>query len=185
MAAATEVSGRSGERGVELPQPAAQHNPVQAAIRQTATPNAPAPTAFVATPAGQPGFADDVGQRVMLFARRGESKAELILTPPQLGRVEVSLTISAEQATAQFVANSQSARDALEQAMPRLREMLAEAGIQLGQSSVGTRSEQHAGDGRQGARYHGGDHISNPADAVRNGARPWTTAATGLIDTFA
>ncbi|MCP5237183.1 MAG: flagellar hook-length control protein FliK [Zoogloeaceae bacterium] len=180
-----DIRARSGEHGLDLQQPAMPNQPIQASIRQASTFSAPMPTAFVSTPAGHPGFADDVGQRVLLFAGRGESKAELILTPPNLGRVEVSLTISAEQATAQFVATSQSARDALEQAMPRLREMLADAGIQLGQSSVGTRSEQQPGDGRQSSRYPLGDQTSNSADAATAGVRQWTGTAIGLIDTFA
>ncbi|MCB1926990.1 MAG: flagellar hook-length control protein FliK [Rhodocyclaceae bacterium] len=180
-----DIRARSGEHGPDLQQPAMSNQPIQASIRQASTLSAPTPTAFVSTPAGHPGFADDVGQRVLLFAGRGESKAELILTPPNLGRVEVSLTISAEQATAQFVANSQSARDALEQAMPRLREMLADAGIQLGQSSVGTRSEQQAGDGRQSGRHPFGEQTSISADAATAGVRPWTGTAIGLIDTFA
>ncbi len=152
--------------------------------RSVATSAAPTPTAFISTPADQSGFADEVGQRVVLYAGRGESKAELILTPAHLGRVEVSLTVSAEQATAQFLASSNAAREALEAALPRLREMLAEAGIHLGESQVGTQSEQQGGDGRRGGGFRGSDFASG-ADTMSEGSRHWIRQGNGMIDTFA
>jgi len=173
------------EGGADMTQSGSPAGAAQAGLRQVATAPAPNPTAFIATPADQAGFADELGQRVVLFAGRGESKAELILTPAHLGRVEVSLTVSADQATAQFLATSNAAREALEQAMPRLREMLAEAGIHLGESSVGTRSEQQAREGGRSGGYGRGDVLAGGAEVQAAGAGHWVRQGNGLIDTFA
>jgi len=62
--------------------------------------------------------------------------AEIRLDPAELGSVHVKVAMSGESATINFVVQSQQARDAVDTATPRLREMLAEKGIELGQSSV-------------------------------------------------
>ena len=80
-----------------------------------------------------------------------ESHAELTLTPPQLGKVEISITISGEQTSAQFVAATPAARELIEQSLPRLREILEQSGINLGQTDVGTSSQPgSSGEGRRG-----------------------------------
>ncbi len=91
----------------------------------------------IAQPVGAAGWDREVGQRIVWMANRSEGKAELVLTPPQMGRIEVSLTVSGDQATASFASANPVVREALESALPRLREVLAEAGIQLGQTQVG------------------------------------------------
>ena len=157
-----------------------------AAMRSHGSPAAQPMPAYIATPAGQPGWAEDVGNRVVLLAGRDESAAELILTPPQLGRVEVSIRVSGEHTTAHFVAATPAARDALEQAMPRLREVLAEAGISLGDANVNTQAQQQRGEGGNGGghyrpRYENGIAGEGPV-AVSQGL---LRRSDGLVDTFA
>ena len=123
---------------------------------------------------------------MVLFAGRGESRAELILTPPHLGRVEVSLTVSGDQTTAQFVAATPAARDALEQALPRLREMLAQAGITLGESNVNTQQGREDRESGRNQAYRGtaaigaGIEMGAPGSSAR-----WLGQSNGLVDTFA
>ena len=66
--------------------------------------------------------------------------AELTLNPPHLGNVEVRLSLSGNEAGAHFFAAQPSVREAIEAALPRLREMLAEAGLSLGQTQVSAES---------------------------------------------
>ena len=139
----------------------------------------------VATPAGRDAWAEDVGNQVRWMLGRAESKAELVLTPPNMGKLEVSITLNGDQTTAQFVASSQAARDALEQALPRLREILQQAGISLGQTNVSTSGEQGAGGegSERGARS--GRGIETSAD-TSEGASPntWLRQHDGMVDTF-
>ncbi|MFT6988397.1 MAG: flagellar hook-length control protein FliK [Paraglaciecola sp.] len=90
--------------------------------------------------------------------------AEIRLDPAELGSVHVKVALSGESATINFVVQSQQARDALDTATPKLREMLAEKGIELGQSSVRQESDgqQSQGDGQsasQGSRSK--DEVEN------------------------
>jgi flagellar hook-length control protein FliK len=150
---------------------------------------APLPQLPVPTPVGQRVWAEDVGDRVVWMLGRHESKAELVLTPPHLGRLEVSLQLSGEQTSAHFVAATAAARDALEQAMPRLREVLQQAGIQLGQTNVSTSGQQqpqHGAPGRPGgASSNGGDGGAVELPRVAALMPAWSRGGAGRVDTFA
>lgn len=144
----------------------------------------------VSTPAGSRGWSAEVGNQVVWMLGRNESKAELVLTPPSLGKLGVSIQVNGEQTTAHFVAASQAAREALEQAMPRLREVLQQAGIQLGQTNVSTSGDQPAQDGRDDSASsrsgRGGDREEPGLGPVRaSDASVWTRSGDGVIDTFA
>lgn len=144
----------------------------------------------VPTPAGQRAWAEDVGNRMMWMVGRHESKAELVLTPAHLGKLEVSIQINGDQTTAHFVAASSAARDALEQAMPRLREVLQQAGINLGQTNVSTSGDQRAqqdggaGGSRRG-RGPGADDIRADGLLASSAPSSWSHAGRGMVDTFA
>lgn len=142
----------------------------------------------VTTPAGQQAWAEDVGNRVMWMVGRAESKAELVLTPPSLGKLEITISLNGDQTTAQFVAASQAARDALEQAMPKLREILAQSGISLGQADVSTSGEQQAAQDEAARRSnggHGGNGFGDDAGSEAAPAQRWVRQAEGMVDTFA
>ena len=161
---------------------AAIHAAALANLRGESTPTAAAPLPLhVATPAGSPAWPEEVGSRVSWMVRQHESQAELTLTPPQLGRIEVSITVSGEQTSAQFVTATPAARELIEQNLPRLREILEQSGISLGQADVGT----------SGQRGEGGQHtprgrLGGDANAASPGAPAlWQRRGEGLVDTFA
>jgi len=149
-----------------------------------------APQFSVPTPAGNSAWAEDVGNRIVWMAGKDLGKAELILTPPHLGRVEVSLSVSGDQASASFVAATPAAREALEQALPKLRELMSQAGIDLSQANVSANNAgqqgaqeqrssggRRAGGGQTGIGTDGGDIAAVPPSRIRSG--------NGLVDTFA
>ena len=65
-----------------------------------------------------------------------------------------------------FVADSAAARDAIEQSLPRLREMLAQSGLQLAHSDVSSQS-QGSGDSQRDAAVGGSRQAA--ADDTGNG----------------
>ncbi|MCC5854632.1 MAG: flagellar hook-length control protein FliK [Idiomarina sp.] len=68
--------------------------------------------------------------------------AEMRLDPPELGRLQIRLQMTGEQAIVTFQVSSPQAREAVEQALPRLKEMLEEQGIQLADANVREESQQ-------------------------------------------
>jgi len=77
-----------------------------------------------------------LSSRVVWMAREGVQQAELRLNPANLGPVEVKLHMNNDQANVTFVAQNAATRDALEQALPRLRESFQENGMDLANADV-------------------------------------------------
>ena len=142
----------------------------------------------VYTPAGQKGWADEMSVRLSWLAQRGESKAELVLSPPNMGKLGVSLHMNGDQMTAQFVAASAATRDMLEQAMPRLRELLQQANIELAQADVSTGDNPqqlfrgHAGEGEGSGAGHSRRSLSGGQAA---GGDMTSTIATNTASSLA
>lgn len=151
-------------------------------------------SAPVATPVGAPGWDREVGEKIVWMAGRLDSRAELVLNPPNMGRIEVSLSINGDQANAAFVSTNPAVREALENAVPRLREILQDAGISLGQAQVGAESFQQSANNRENGdnASRGGSNARTADSAMPNGliaggstSAQWLRRGNGLVDTFA
>jgi flagellar hook-length control protein FliK len=70
-------------------------------------------------------------QRVSLMVGQKLQSAEIQLNPRNLGPMEVQLSIQQDQASVIFSSQHAVVREAIESALPKLREMLEEMGIQL------------------------------------------------------
>jgi flagellar hook-length control protein FliK len=100
--------------------------------------------------------------------------------------------MNGDQATATFTSANASVREALENAMPRLREILQGSGVSLGQTDVGAESsQQSAGRGENGdnpARGRGRDVDTAAPHGLalgENAPADWLRRGDGLVDTFA
>lgn len=93
--------------------------------------------------------ADQLAKRVQMMMSKNLKNIDIRLDPPELGRMHIRMNMQGDGATVHFTVANQHAREALEQTMPRLREMLAQQGVQLGDTSV---QQQSAG---QQQRYTG------------------------------
>jgi flagellar hook-length control protein FliK len=111
-----------------------------AAALQAASPTRPsalgATTLTIHAPVGSAAFADEVGARATSLAQSGITQAQLQLNPADMGPVQVHITLQAGQASVWFGANHADTRAALEQSLPRLRELFAGAGMPLTDSGV-------------------------------------------------
>ncbi len=94
----------------------------------------------ISSPLGSSGWSEEFSQKISWMGTQRNQVAELHLNPPNLGPLDVVLKISDNQATAMFTSPHSAVRDAVENAMPRLREMLADNGITLGNTMVSDQS---------------------------------------------
>ncbi len=120
----------------------------------------------VDAPVRSPAFAGELGEKIVWLAGRQGQIAEISLNPPQMGALEVRLTVSGGEAGAQFFSVNPVVRDAIEAALPRLRELMAQAGIALGEAQV-----------RDEAFTRG----RNPEASDRNASAPGESGAGGGI----
>ena len=114
--------------------------PSAESAKYSATQESAAPRYFtLQTPVGQPGWDAEVGNRIRWMVGQNNSGLELRLNPPELGSIEVKLATEGERTSVTFFAANPAARDALEAALPRLREMFAESGMELANADVAER----------------------------------------------
>jgi flagellar hook-length control protein FliK len=143
----------------------------------------------ISTPVTQDKWADEFSQKITWLASSNKDQtAELHLNPPQLGPLDVVIKVSGDQATALFTSPHAAVRDAIEQAMPKLRDMLADNGIMLGNATV---SDQQAprDQGQSGTQRSSVSPISDirtTAVASNSTARVSPISRhNGIVDTFA
>ena len=128
-----------------------------------------------------------LGEKIVWMAAGAQQTASLTLNPPNMGPLQIVLNISNDQATASFFSAQPEVRQALEAAFPRLREMMNEAGIQLGEATVSADTpKQNDTPDRQAQRvasaFPGMEESSTPGVILQ---APVATSGRGLVDTFA
>jgi len=106
--------------------------------------------------------ADQMAERVQVMLSKNLKNIDIRLDPPELGKMHIRMNMNSDGATVHFTVANQHARDALEQSMPRLREMLNNQGVQLGDTSV---QQQNSG---QQQRYAAGGNGSGAQSASSN-----------------
>ncbi len=91
-------------------------------------------------PPQHPGWNQSVGERLQWMVGQNLQSADIRLDPPELGSLEVRIQIHKDHASITFAAPNQQVRDALESAVPRLREMMNDIGLSLGDVNVSQES---------------------------------------------
>jgi flagellar hook-length control protein FliK len=147
---------------------------------------------------GTDAWNDQVGQKVIYMVGAEDQTASLTLNPPDLGPLQVVLSVSNGQADVTFSSNQLEVRQALENALPRLQEMMSESGIALGNATVNAgmsngqaQQDQAAAAGGFGRGNRGRGNGGNGDDGTAGEAtvRPATRTARigdrGMVDTFA
>ncbi|MCP3867723.1 MAG: hypothetical protein GY703_06430 [Gammaproteobacteria bacterium] len=94
-------------------------------------------------PFGAKNWGQSVGDRVLWMVGQNVQGASLRITPPNLGTVEIQVTMQNDQASINFTAQNAAVKEALEAALPRLREMFNETNLQLANVDVSHRESQH------------------------------------------
>ena len=102
----------------------------------TLAPQALPPT--VTTALDTPNWQHDFGTRVVWLAKNDQQVAQININPPQLGPVQISISLNGDQASATFASPHAEVRQAIQDSLPQLRELFSTAGISLGQANVGT-----------------------------------------------
>ncbi|MEM6809854.1 MAG: flagellar hook-length control protein FliK [Pseudomonadota bacterium] len=139
---------------------------------------------------GEGGWGRQFAERVGWVIQARLPQAQLTLNPEHLGPIEMAIEVEEVQARVQFTAAHAVTRDAIEQSLPRLREMLEQQGLELSQADVS--ADTGAGStGREpeDTERSGALDAQTDADATERGDSPVTEPVVrlrtrGLIDTF-
>lgn len=135
-------------------------------------------------------FASELGQRVVTMVEHGAHDARLRVHPEHLGPIEIRVRLDGDSAQVTFHSAHAAVRDALADAVPRLRELLGAAGFGLGHVDIGAGDPQWAGtsDGRADdtrAADPNARESSTGAPVERDEPERVVAVTRGLVDTFA
>jgi flagellar hook-length control protein FliK len=144
----------------------------------------PTPTLKVHASVDSAEFAQGLSDRVSWMVGNGLNGAKLQVNPPQLGPIELRISVTGDHAHVSMMAHSTVTRDALESSTPKLREMLGAQGF--GQVSVDI-SQRSFQDRSAYAQPYARTSSTNTSAAVA----PVSTASStprsslGVVDAYA
>lgn len=131
-------------------------------------------------------FGEELAQKMSLFVGKGLQSAQLILNPAELGPLEIKLHLHKDQAQIQVQSSVPMVRELVEASAQRLRDMLAEQGVELSRFDVGAR---HSGkeQGNNGQGREAGGSAGEPGDETASGSTAQTLVLKSdqLVDFYA
>ena len=145
----------------------------------------------IETPVGQADWGDKLVGKLSWLTARNMSVAEIHLTPPDMGPMEVKVRVQNEQANITVHAANPVVREQLEQQSHRLRDMLGEQGLDLTQFDVSDQPQQRSGeqesgdDQGSGGRAGSGDLQLAEVDEADLQAGSLDLSWKGEVDLFA
>lgn len=144
-------------------------------------------TTTIDRPVMDKAWGTELQEKVLWMTNRNIQNAEIRLNPAELGPIRIQVSVEDDAATVMFTAQHTVTREAIELALPRLREMLSEHGLSLAGSSV---TDAEDGELRKDdrARDHGSSEAEtklSQADDVDDSDLERTINTAALIDTFA
>lgn len=129
-----------------------------------------------------------LGQRLAAQIAKGDWKVEMALRPHDLGNIEIELAMKNGGLEASFNASEMRTRDLIADGLPRLKEVLAQLGMDVASVNVNVRQNgQHGGNPTPGRQSAGGvgtvGKLARAGDAgipAAPPARPAPAADDGL-----
>ena len=102
----------------------------------TATQAAATQTQMAPLNLGQNAWETNLSSRLQMMVGQNVQTAEIRLDPPELGALDIKIKITNDVASVNIASPHAQVREALETALPRLREMFEESGVALGDVNV-------------------------------------------------
>ncbi|WEJ63383.1 flagellar hook-length control protein FliK [Thiomicrorhabdus lithotrophica] len=138
-------------------------------------------------PVRSPQWGQALGQRVVFMANNQLQQAQITLNPEKLGPVQVKLHMDRDQQVhVTMTAQHGTTREAMENALPRLREMLEQSGINLGSVDVGDNkqfSEKNSSDSDSNHSHTQAD--GDEADLTNDMSPTKVIATDNIVDFYA
>ncbi len=144
----------------------------------------------VQVPVGQAEWGNALGDRIQWMVSRNVQQAEIKLTPPDLGPLEIRISVQNDQTHVNFIAGHSATREALEAAIPRLRELFGEINLNLANVDVNQRQADgtaYQQQGSSGGTAGSGEAFTEPGHESfeETGPHRISLLSRGLLDTYA
>jgi flagellar hook-length control protein FliK len=146
---------------------------------------APAPTLKVSAGVDTPEFGQGLAERVSWMVDNNLNGAKLQVNPPQLGPIEVRISVQGDHAQVWLASHSALTRDALESSSPKLREMLGAQGFGQVSVDISQRSFQERSPQAQPYDWTPAADRNTSTAAVASAAASMPRTSSGAVDAYA
>ena len=125
----------------------------------------------------------ELATHLRVLKSSGGGEARLQLHPAELGRMTVSLIMEGDEARVSFIVENSQAKQIVEVSLPRLRDLMDEAGLSLTDTDV---SDRHAKENEnQGAELVTEETTANSESDAEDFEESNSPSSSQLVDTFA
>ncbi|NTS76390.1 flagellar hook-length control protein FliK [Catenovulum sp. SM1970] len=143
----------------------------------------------VAIPLNKPEAPIAIANAVRFMTNQRIQAAEIRLDPPELGSMQIKVSMNGEQASVSMIVQNPQAKEMLDQAIPKLKEMLEEAGIELGESNIEQQAqhqdEQSSGEGYNRANHANAGESLPEEDVIHTNENKIVNGHVGEVDYYA
>lgn len=88
-------------------------------------------------------WSNEMGQRMLWFVQQDIQQAQLQINPKHLGPLDIKISVGQDQqVNVSFLTQTGTVKEALDAALPRLREMFEQQGLNLGNVDISQQSQQ-------------------------------------------
>jgi flagellar hook-length control protein FliK len=105
-------------------------------------------------------FSGALKDKVVVMMNQKLQQVEIRLDPQELGNVNVKINLQSDQAIVSFTVQNQQAKEAFDQNLGRLKDMLAESGVDVGDANVEQQNKQNDGEALNDDRQSGEGHLA-------------------------
>lgn len=137
---------------------------MNSAVRNDAATPLPSNQASLQKPFGDPAWRQELGDKLIWMHKQDMPSVQLRLNPEHLGPVLVKIDVSQDQASVAFTTHNSAVKEAIEAAIPKLREMLSGQQLNLADVNVSQQQSEQKQSGREFFQTAGGQAQGRGAD---------------------
>lgn len=121
-----------------------------------------------------------LGSKIRWMGKVNITSAELQLHPAELGTIEIKISTEDDQTKVSFITSNSQTKEAIEASLPKLRELLAESGLQLKDSDVSEKDLSN----KQEEQNRISNQNSTENNLIEESSHPVQLRSTGQIDHY-
>lgn len=139
----------------------------------------------IETPVRDAQWSQAFAYRVQFMATQGIQRAQVQLNPAELGPMEITIDLVDDVAQVQITAEQAATKEAVEQAVPRLREMMAQSGFSETNVELSSPQDESRGSAGDAQLMGGANNSTSGEGAGSNGSHADRPAEAKPIETLA
>ena len=149
--------------------------------------NLPIGLQSINVPLKHPQWGQALGQRIVFMSNNSLQQAQITLNPQSLGQIQVTLQLDKDQKmNISLAAQNGMTRESMENALPRLREMMEQAGVQLGSVDISDQKQfSESGDAHEHHEKNTSKHTLVEEGKVEEQPLLMTGSTDNIIDYYA